>query len=165
MDVSKVPMSAHILTEYQAMLAWDRSVKDCKLNECKMSLFLYVKLAKNVSFIQRVLYNKLQVRYQTAHTNSPCCLTCMKEDVVFQVRLFTEPPVAYVTSVGPGTIMDVHVGSKVPGGREWLGAQLTLMGLVLQNKTWPILYNYATYVYILCFFLDDLQFYYDGNLA
>ena len=83
-----------------------------------MSLFLYVKLAKNVSFIQRVLYNKLQVRYQTAHTNSPCCLTCMKEDVVFQVRLFTEPPVAYVTSVGPGTIMDVHVGSKVPGGRE-----------------------------------------------
>ena len=59
----------------------------------------------------------------------------VEQEVVLQVRLFAEASVTDVTLVRPGPVVDVHVRLEVSGSRERLGAQGTLMGLLLENKT------------------------------
>ena len=54
--------------------------------------------------------------------------------MVFEIGDFAESPVADVAAVGPGPVVDVHVGLEVAGRRETLLAQLALMWLVLENK-------------------------------
>ena len=58
----------------------------------------------------------------------------MKQNVVFQVGLLAESPVTNVALERPGAIMDVHMAAEVPGGWEGLGAQRTLVGLLLQRE-------------------------------
>lgn len=58
--------------------------------------------------------------------------------MVLQIRLFAEPPIAHVTSIGPGPIVDIHVGAQIPRGWERFGAQLAFVWLILEwkeNKT------------------------------
>lgn len=55
----------------------------------------------------------------------------MKQNVVFQVRLLAESPVANLALEGPGPVMDVHVAAKITRCWEGLGAQGTFMGLLL----------------------------------
>ena len=54
--------------------------------------------------------------------------------MVLEVCDFAESPVADVTSVGPGAVVDVHVGLEVPGRGETLLAEVTLVGLDLKKK-------------------------------
>lgn len=63
--------------------------------------------------------------------NSADKLTRMKQNVVFQVRLLAESPVANLALEGPGPIMDVHVAAKITRCWEGLGTQGTFMGLLL----------------------------------
>lgn len=58
----------------------------------------------------------------------------MKQNVVFQVRLLAESPVANLALEGPGPVMDVHVAAKITRCWEGLGAQGTFMGLLLIIK-------------------------------
>lgn len=55
----------------------------------------------------------------------------MKQNVIFQVRLLAESPVANLALEGPGPIMDVHVAAKITRCWEGLGTQGTFMGLLL----------------------------------
>lgn len=66
--------------------------------------------------------------------NSADKLTRMKQNVVFQVRLLAESPVANLALEGPGPVMDVHVAAKITRCWEGLGAQGTFMGLLLIIK-------------------------------
>lgn len=66
--------------------------------------------------------------------NSADKLTRMKQNVVFQVRLLAESPVANLALEGPGPVMDVHVTAKITRCWEGLGAQGTFMGLLLIIK-------------------------------
>jgi threonine dehydrogenase-like Zn-dependent dehydrogenase len=52
--------------------------------------------------------------------------------MIFEVRLFAEPPVADVTFKGPRSVMNIHVTLQIPWRRERLGAHGTLMGLLLE---------------------------------
>lgn len=63
--------------------------------------------------------------------NSADKLTRMKQNVIFQVRLLAESPVANLALEGPGPIMDVHVAAKITRCWEGLGTQGTFMGLLL----------------------------------
>ena len=58
----------------------------------------------------------------------------MKQNVVFQVGLLAESPVTNVAFERPGAVMDVHMAAEVPRGGEGLGAQRTLVGLLLQRE-------------------------------
>lgn len=66
--------------------------------------------------------------------NSADKLTRMKQNVVFQVRLLAESPVANLALEGPGPVMNVHVAAKITRCWEGLGAQGTFMGLLLIIK-------------------------------
>ena len=55
--------------------------------------------------------------------------------MVLEVGLLAEAPVADVAAEGPGAAVDVHVTAQVPRGREGLGAQRALMGLLLHTPT------------------------------
>jgi hypothetical protein len=57
--------------------------------------------------------------------------TGMQEQMILQVRMFGEPSRAYVTLVGPGTAVHVHVRLEVPRRRERLGAEAAFVGLFL----------------------------------
>ena len=59
----------------------------------------------------------------------------MKQHVIAKVRLFAEAAAADVTLEGPRAVVHVHVALEVSGGRERLGAQRTLVRLLLQQRT------------------------------
>lgn len=75
----------------------------------------------------------------------------MKQNVVFQVGLLAESPVTNVALERPGAVMDVHMAAEVPGGGEGLGAQRTLVGLLLQREQ-RISSSYVPHL-IICFML------------
>ena len=62
-------------------------------------------------------------------------VTSMKHLVVLQVGLFAESTVTNITPEWPGTVMHVHVALQVTRGRERLGTEVALVGLLLKcNK-------------------------------
>lgn len=86
--------------------------------------------------------------------NSADKLTRMKQNVVFQVRLLAESPVANLALEGPGPVMDVHVAAKITRCWEGLGAQGTFMGLLLIIKN-AMFSSYVTQtgIYIVKIFI------------
>ena len=61
-------------------------------------------------------------------------LTRVQKHVVLEVGEFAEAPSARLAVVGPGPVVDVHVGAEVAGGREGLLAHGALVGLLLEIK-------------------------------
>ena len=57
----------------------------------------------------------------------------MKQKMVLEVGLFAEASVTHITSERPRTIVHVHVGAEIPGGRERFLTQRTLVGLLLEK--------------------------------
>lgn len=60
--------------------------------------------------------------------------TCVQEQVVLEVGVFAEAPVADVAFERPRAVVDVHVRLEVARRRERLGAQTALVGLLLEQK-------------------------------
>lgn len=58
----------------------------------------------------------------------------MQKQVVLEVGVLAESPVAEVATVRPGPTVDVRVTLQVTGSRERLGADRALVGLLLQKK-------------------------------
>lgn len=57
----------------------------------------------------------------------------MQEQVVFQIRVFAEPSVAYVTLERPRSVVHVHVRFQITGRWERLGAQSAFMRFLLRT--------------------------------
>jgi hypothetical protein len=73
-------------------------------------------------------------KYVSGYKNTNVFLTCVQEQVVLEIGVFAETPVADMALEGPGPIVDVHMRFEVSWCRERLGAQTTLMGLFLQQR-------------------------------
>lgn len=58
----------------------------------------------------------------------------MKKQMILQIGVFGKPSGAYVTLVGPGSAVHVHVGLEVPRRRERLGAEVAFVRLLLRKK-------------------------------
>ena len=82
--------------------------------------------------------------YKKKHDRAKKELTSMKHLVVLQVGLFAESTVTNITPEWPGTVMHVHVALQVTRGRERLGTEVALVGLLLKCK------KYVKYVTIRC---------------
>ncbi len=58
----------------------------------------------------------------------------VQQQMVLEVRLLREAAVADVALVGPRPVVDVHVRLEIPRRRERLGAQRTLVRLLLKKS-------------------------------
>lgn len=54
--------------------------------------------------------------------------------MILQVGVLAEPPIADVAFKGPGPVVNIHVRFEVPRCGERLGAQSTLVRLLLQQR-------------------------------
>ncbi|KAH3841551.1 hypothetical protein DPMN_115017 [Dreissena polymorpha] len=59
-------------------------------------------------------------------------LTGVEQQVVLEVRLLAESPVADITAIRPRSVMHVHMRAQVPGRREGLVAKAAFVGLILK---------------------------------
>lgn len=61
-------------------------------------------------------------------------LTCVQEQMVFEIGDLAESPVTNGTSVRPGSIVNVHVGFQVARGGKRFLAQFAFVGLFLEIR-------------------------------
>ena len=60
--------------------------------------------------------------------------TCVQEEMVFEIGNLAETSVTDWTSVGPGSVVDVHVRFEISRSWKRFLAQLALMGLLLEQN-------------------------------
>lgn len=81
----------------------------------------------------------------------------MQEQVIFQIGVFAEPSVTYVTLKRPRSVMHVHMRFQVAGSRERFGAQCTFVRFFLRIRN-GILIRLAKHIISIQSMYDALVF-------